>query len=150
MVVDSRAKGARAEAAVRDILRKETGHNWERVPGSGALDPKHKLKGDLYIPDSSNKYCVEIKHYAEDHLTSKLLTSKTPQIIEWWKQTVRESNQVDRVPLLIYKFDRSKCFVAFTQTPNGKYDYLSVNVSGHNFHTCELTEWLKHETPKFV
>lgn len=149
-MVDSRQKGARAETAVRDILRKETGLGWERVPGSGALDAKHNLKGDLYVPNANNIYCVEVKHYADDHLTSKLLTSKTPQIIEWWKQTVRESNQVNKVPLLIYKFDRSKCFVAFTQTPVEGYDYLSVNVLGHRFHTCELLEWLKYETPKFV
>ena len=150
-MVDSRQKGARAETVVRDILRKETGHQWERVPGSGALDAKHGLKGDLYIPNSNCVYCVEVKHYADDHLTSKLLTSTAPQLIDWWRQTVRESNQINKVPLLIYKFDRSKCFVAFTQTPaENKYDYLTINVMGHKFHTAELNQWLKYETPKFI
>jgi len=48
-MVDSRDKGARAELAVRDELRKLTGHKWERVPSSGALSPIHLLKGDLLI-----------------------------------------------------------------------------------------------------
>lgn len=88
-MVDSRAKGARTETLARDMLRKHSGLTWERVPGSGALDPKHQLKGDLYIPQHNNHYCVEVKGYAEDHLTSELLTSKNPQIIEWWRQTLR-------------------------------------------------------------
>lgn len=112
-MVDPRAKGARGETVVRDALRKLTGLQWERTPGSGALNAKHSLKGDLYIPNSRNNYCVEVKNYAEDHLTSKYLTDKTPQITTWWAQTIREAGEVDKKPLLIFKFDRSKLFAAF-------------------------------------
>ena len=35
-VVDSRAKGARGEYLVRDLLREHTGLQFERVPMSGA------------------------------------------------------------------------------------------------------------------
>lgn len=150
MVVDSRAKGARAESVVRDILREKTGLQFERVPGSGALDPKHKLKGDLYIPDSSNRYCIECKHYAEDHLTSKLLTSKTPQLITFWEQCVRQGQQVGREPLLIYKFDRSKVFVGFAKEPTQIYNYITISVDDHLFHTAELETWLINEKPVFV
>lgn len=149
MVVDSRAKGARAESVVRDILRERTGLQWERVPGSGALDPKHKLKGDLYLPDSKNNYCVEVKHYAEDHLTSKLLTSKTPQLVAFWEQCVRQGQQVGREPLLIYKFDRSKVFVGFAKEPTQIYNYITISVDDHLFHTAELETWLNNEKPKF-
>ena len=149
MSIDSRAKGARAESTVRDILREKTGLQFERVPGSGALDPKHKLKGDLYIPDSSNKYCIEVKGYAEDHLTSKLLTSKTPQLITFWEQCIRQADQVGREPLLIYKFDRSKCFVGFAKEPTQIYNYVTISVNDHLFHTAELETWLKYEKPKF-
>ena len=37
-MVDSRAKGARGEYLVRDMLREATGLKFERVPASGALD----------------------------------------------------------------------------------------------------------------
>ena len=113
-MVDSRQKGARAELQARDLLIKYTGLNWQRVPGSGALDEKHGLKGDLYIPNEKNVYCVEVKHYAEDQINTKLLTGKSPQFLDWWEQTVRQANQVEREPMLLFKHNRSKWFFACT------------------------------------
>lgn len=139
-MVDARQKGARGETIVRDALRKLTGLQWERTPGSGALDAKHKLKGDLYVPDSKNKYCVEVKNYEDDHLTSKYLTGISPQISIWWAQTIRESGEVGREPLLIFKFSRSKLFVAFQQTtpPPQKYMYLSRD----SIYVMVLEDWI--------
>jgi hypothetical protein len=150
MAVDSRAKGARAETVVRDFLRDKTKLPWERVPSSGALDPKHKLKGDLYLPDMKNYYCVEVKHYAEDHINSGILTNKNPQLLEFWKQTVREANQVNRTPLLIFKFDRSKLFCAFEDMPSGSYRFIIISVDGFEFFVALLEDWLVHEAPKFT
>jgi hypothetical protein len=151
MVVDSRAKGARTETVVRDLLRKHTGLMWERVPGSGALDPKHKLKGDLYIPDKNNIFCVEVKGYADDHLTSQVLTSKTPQLMTFWEQAVRQGVQVTKQPLLIFKHDRSKVFVCFSTIPSiDVYRYVFVNVNSHQFYVALLEDWLCHEQPKFI
>lgn len=148
--IDPRAKGARAETLIRDKLRETTKLNWERVPSSGALDPKHGLKGDLYVPNEKNLYCVEVKHYAEDHLTSKLLTDKNPQIIEWWVQALRQGIQVDKIPFLVFKFDRSKVFCAFSDLPTGLYDFISVCAKDHYFSVCLLEDFIKHEKPKFI
>lgn len=150
MAVDSRAKGARAEAVVRDYLKKMTGLGWERVPSSGALDPKHKLKGDLYLPDMKNYYCIEVKHYAEDHINSGLLTNKNPQLLDFWKQTVREALQVNRMPLLIFKFDRSKLFCAFEDMPTQNYRFVFVSVDGYEFFVALLEDWITKEAPKFT
>lgn len=145
-MVDSRDKGARAETGARDILRKYTGHKWERVPGSGALGAQHKLKGDLYIPEANNVFCVEVKHYAEDHMTSKILTDKNAQFVEWWEQTLREAAQVGKHPLLIYKFDRSKWFVAFKALDFLPYDgmdrYMEIKYNKYMVATMKLEEWL--------
>lgn len=111
-MVDSRDKGMRAELKVRDELRALTGLKWERVPASGALSAAHGLKGDLYVPNEKNLFAIEVKHYADDHISSKLLTDKTPQIELWWQQAVRQAAQTEKVPLLIFKFDRSKTFCA--------------------------------------
>jgi len=70
------------------------------------------LKGDIYIPNAANRFCIEVKHYKDDHLTSKILTSKNPQLMEWWLQAVRQGEQVDMSPMLFFKFDRSKWFMA--------------------------------------
>ena len=150
MVVDSRAKGARAETVIRDQLRKLTGLKWERVPGSGALDEKHGLKGDLYVPNEKNLYAVEAKHYEHDHLTSQVLTSKSPQLIAWWTQAVRQGVQVSKKPLLIFKHDRSKTFVAYIDMPTTNYRYFFVNNDGHEFYVSLLDDYVKFEKPKFI
>jgi hypothetical protein len=149
-MVDSRAKGARTETVVRDALKKHTGLGWERVPGSGALDPKHQLKADLYVPGRTNLYAVEVKGYAEDHISSSLLTGKNPQLIEFWKQSVRQGQQVNKKPLLAFKFDRSKIFVAFLDMPTANYRYLFVSIDDHEFYVALLEDWLVSEQPKFV
>lgn len=149
-MVDSRAKGARTETVVRDALKKHTGLGWERVPGSGALDPKHQLKADLYVPGRTNLYAVEVKGYAEDHISSALLTGKNPQLIEFWKQSVRQGKQVNKKPLLAFKFDRSKIFVAFLDMPTSSYRYIFVSIDEHEFYVALLEDWLVNEQPKFV
>ena len=150
-MVDSRAKGARTETVARDLLRKLTGLQWERVPGSGALDPKHQLKGDLYIPGEANTYAVEVKGYAEDHLNSSILTSKAPQLVEFWKQAVRQGHQVHKKPLLIFKFDRSKLFVAFEDLPKTLgYRCILISVDEHDFYVALLEDWIKFDQPKFT
>jgi hypothetical protein len=113
-MIDSRAKGRNAEIKCRDELRKHTGLMWERTPMSGALDAKHMMKGDVYVPQKVIKYCVEVKHYKDDHISTQLLTSTNPQFKQWWAQTIREAEQMEKEPLLIFKHNRSKWFAAFT------------------------------------
>lgn len=112
-MVDSRQKGARAELQARDLLRKLSGLKWERVPASGALGAEHGLKGDLYVPKTDVRWCVEVKHYKDDQISTKLITGKSPIFDQWWEQTVREAEQIDKRPLLLFKHDRSKWFVAY-------------------------------------
>ena len=150
MTIDSRAKGARAETEVAKVLKSKTGLDFKRVPMSGGLHESHQLKGDLYLVNSLNIFCIEVKHYKDDHLTSKVLTDRNPQLLEWWKQTVREAAQISRKPLLIYKFDRSKLFVAFKDMPNSNYNFVFVSVNGLEFYTAKLEDWLRYVQPRFV
>lgn len=153
-MVDSRQKGARAETQAKDILKKYTKLNWERVPGSGALDEKHGLKGDLYIPNEKNRYCVEVKHYKEDQLTSKILTSKSPIFIDWWNQTVRESKQVNRLPILLFKYDRSKWFIAsndiIPEVDTTLSQSIVINYEGEWIYIFILEDLLKNNKIKWV
>lgn len=143
--IDVRAKGSRAELAVRDTLRKASGLEFERTPSSGALSAKFKLKGDIYVPAVTNVYTIEVKHYADDHLTSKILTDKSPQFLEWWNQATREAAQNGNNPLLIFKFDRSKQFVAFFEgTPNKSSKYFVLNYPEHKpIIITKLDDWLE-------
>ena len=149
-MVDSRDKGARAETVVRDVMRKATGLGWERTPGSGALDPKHQLKGDLYVPGKENLYCVEVKHYKDDHFTSALLTGKSPQLLVWWEQALRQGIQVSKKPLLIFKHDRGKLFCAWDDLVESDINHVYVSVNGYVFYIALLEDFLLNETPKFI
>jgi hypothetical protein len=150
-MVDSRAKGARVETDVKKKLIELTGLKWERVPGSGALDPKHQLKGDLYVVGEGNLFVTEVKGYKDDHLTSAILTSVNPQLLEFWEQAVRQGIQVNKKPLLIFKHDRSKIFAAFEDPPsNALLDYMYVNCLGWTFYIALLDKWVKLEDPKFI
>ncbi len=126
-MVDSRQKGARAESQVKELLERITDLNWQRIPLSGALDARHGLKGDLYIPNEINLYCVEVKHYKDDHISSALLTSKKSQLETWWEQTLRQGFEVEKKPLLFFKYDRSKTFVATLTKPQFNSNYIFHN-----------------------
>jgi Holliday junction resolvase len=149
-MVDSRDKGSRAEAAIKKTMKELTGLPWERTPSSGALDPKHGLKGDLYVPNRTNLFCVECKHYADDHINSGILTHKTPQLFSWWEQCKRQADQVSREPLLIFKFDRSKLFCAFEVMPESHTPFVYISRDGNEFYVAMLEDWIKLENPKFV
>ena len=153
-MVDSRQKGARAEADLKKKLREATELNFQRTPGSGALNETHKLKGDIYIPNEKNKFCIEVKHYKDDHLTSKILTSKEPQLITWWEQAVRQANLVEMCPLLFFKHDRSKWFTMFRHTDIMPYGYskgiqgihLMMYWKGHLLVMMKMEDFIQQET----
>ena len=147
-MVDSRQKGARNEAALKKLLIEKTGLNWQRVPGSGALDAKHGLKGDLYIPNEKNVYCIEVKAYKESVINHTLLTGKNPQLDLFWEQTVRQGRQTDRLPLLIFKHNRSKWFVMYFSTQLPYCDILYYSKLGT--YISLLEDWLINEEQEFI
>jgi hypothetical protein len=149
-MIDSKAKGARGELKVRDTLRELTGLRWERTPGSGAFSQSHGLKGDVYVPGTTNRYTVEVKSYEEDHLTSKILHNKSSKLIEWWEQALRQASQNGNEPLLIFKYDRSKLFAAYLPGPTAPYNNITVQVENYDFRVSLLEDFIKYEKPKFT
>ena len=144
-MVDSRAKGARGEYLVRDMLREATGLQFERVPASGALT---YLKGDLYVPHEKNTYCIEVKNYADSPLTDKVFTArKTNNLIRWWRKVQLQAEGGNQKPLLFFKYNRSIVFVATEQEPENS-DYMYINWL--NCYIMEATIWLKEEDTEFL
>ena len=143
---DSRAKGARGEYLVRDMLREATGLKFERVPASGALE---YLKGDIYVPNNKNIFCIEVKNYADSPLTDKIFTAtKTNNLIRWWKKVVQQAYNGDQKPLLFFKYNRSKVFVVTEVKPSNKTDYMYISFL--KCYICLADEWLEVEQPKFT
>ncbi len=146
----SKNKGSRAESLVKETLTQYTGLNWQRTPLSGALDAKHGLKSDLYIPNEKNVFAVEVKHYADSQINHLLLSGTSPTLIEWWEQTVRQGIQTSKKPLLVFKHDRSKLYAAFSEEPTQLYNYIMISRDAYIIYVSMLEDWLKYETPKFV
>lgn len=139
MAVNPRQKGAACETVVRDLLIKHTGLEFERVPGSGA----GKIKGDVHIPNKNDRYCIEIKHYADSHFNDKVFTSKTNNITLWWTKLKKQAKETGKEPLLIFKYNRSKFFVCMDKKPANSDNYVDIRFL--NCYTMLLDEWLKKE-----
>ena len=145
-MVDSRAKGARGEYLVRDMLREHTGHQFERVPSSGALE---YLKGDLYVPHAKNKYCIEVKNYESSPLSDKIFTApKTNNLIKWWTKLERQAESGKQKPLLFFKYNRSPVFVVTPAPPENTDHFMYIH-----FLACSVLlaeEWLIEEKVEFL
>ena len=145
-MVDSRAKGARGEYLVRDMLREATKLQFERVPSSGALD---YLKGDLYVPHSKNIFCIEVKNYADSPLSDKIFTApRTNNLIKWWKKVVVQAVQGNQEPLLFFKYNRSAVFVVTNIKPIKVKEWLYINFLDCYILLADI--WLKDEVVEFV
>lgn len=143
-MVDSRVKGARGEYLVRDLLRKYTGLQFERVPSSGALA---YLKGDLYVPDAKNNFCIEVKNYEKSPLCDKIFTNKTNYLVQWWTKVEEQAKLKLQSPLLFFKYSRSKIFVVSNITPkNTRY----MQISWLNCYVMLAEEWLEKEKIEFI
>jgi Holliday junction resolvase len=145
-MVDSRAKGARGEYLVRDMLRESTGMQFERVPNSGALE---YLKGDLYVPHEKNRFCIEVKNYAESPLTDRIFTQeKTNNLITWWRKLIIQAAGGNQDPLLFFKYNRSPVFVVTEDMPDvcEKWMYISFL----DCYALLAEDWLKHEQVRWI
>jgi Holliday junction resolvase len=134
-MVDSREKGKRAEYQVRDLLRERTGLGWERVPGSGGFSAVHGLKGDIYLPDQECRHCIEVKHYKDDTVNSLLLKNPDNQLAKFWAQTVREADEINKEPLLIFKKDRGQWLVAARHSADILPELIYTNEFREDKHT---------------
>jgi hypothetical protein len=139
MVNKSKIKGSAYEAKIRDLLTKELNMKFERMPLSGSLE---YLKGDLWTPHDTAAwpYCIEAKHYAEVNWNS-LLTAKTSDLLNFWRQATREAEVMKKKPLVIYRWDRSKDYICWNDDINLK---LQITYSGFDCHFKMglLQDWL--------
>jgi len=143
-MVNSRAKGARGESNVRDLLVSITGLPFERTPGSGC----GAIKGDLHIPGKRNRFCIEVKNYAESPLTDKIFTNKTNNLIVWWTKLKQQAKACKQKPLLIFKYNRSKLYVGTEEKPALVDKFLYI--SWLDCYIMLMDDWLQKESIEWV
>lgn len=146
MTNKNKAKGSAYEQKVATRLTKEFGVEFRRVPLSGSID---YLKGDIWTPHDTAwwPYAIECKHY-KDIEWNNLLTSKTTDMLQFWRQAVREAEVMNKKPLLIFRWNRSKDFVGFDDNTEVSA-FVEINSFGCKFKVCLLDDWLEVVKPKF-
>ena len=140
------AKGARFEYFVRDMLTEKTGVKWDRVPMSGA----GSMKGDLYCLTNHYYYCFECKSFKDTVIQENLLSAKSNNIFGWWEQTVREAEQMNRKPALVFKKDRGKPLIAVEEHIEELTHLKLSSMNMTNVYVYLFEEWLSGKEVKEI
>lgn len=108
---NGRAKGQSFERVVAKILSTWWGEEFHRTPSSGGLHWKrdNRVTGDVVTPENSNfPFSIECKKV--EGWNFEQLLKDTGEISNWWNQCFRDSNEVDKIPLLIFSKNRSPIY----------------------------------------
>ena len=140
MANKSKIKGSAYEAKIKRYLNSHFDIEFERMPLSGSIE---YLKGDLWTPHDTAAwpYCIECKHY-KDIQWNNLLTAKTTDILQFWRQAVREAEVMRKEPLLIFRWNRSKDFVGWSDNVKVNH-YIEIKSFGCHFKVTQLDDWVK-------
>ena len=139
MVNKSKIKGTAYEAKIKKYLNSHLNIEFERMPLSGAIE---YLKGDLWTPHDTAAwpYCIECKHY-KDIQWNNLLTAKTTDLLQFWRQAVREAEVMKKKPLLIFRWNRSKDFEGWNDDLKVDH-YVEIKSFGCHFKVTQLDDWI--------
>ena len=140
MASKSKLKGTAYEAKIAKLLTEELGLEFKRVPLSGSIA---YLKGDLWVPSdtASFKYTIECKHYKEINFTN-LLVAKSNELYSFWEQACEEAKVMNKLPLVIFRWNRSKDYVLYNdslEVPN----HIYINNFSHSFKIVLLSDWIE-------
>ena len=140
MVNKSKIKGTAYEAKIKRYLNSHLDIEFERMPLSGAIE---YLKGDLWTPHDTAAwpYCIECKHY-KDIQWNNLLTAKTTDLLQFWRQAEREAEVMKKKPLLIFRWNRSKDFIGWNDDIVVDH-YVEVKSFGCHFKITQLDDWIR-------
>jgi hypothetical protein len=67
-------------------------------------------------------------------------------MLMFWRQTVREAEVMEKKPLLIFRWNRSKDFAAFADNLEVDH-FVKVKSFGCEFKITLLDEWIKKVKP---
>ena len=140
MANKSKIKGSAYEAKIKRYLNSHFDIEFERMPLSGSIE---YLKGDIWTPHDTAAwpYCIECKHY-KDIQWNNLLTAKTTDLLNFWRQAVREAEVMRKEPLLIFRWNRSKDFVGWSDAVEVSH-YIEIKSFGCHFKVTQLDDWVK-------
>ena len=143
-MVNPRQKGNRGEQQVISLLNRLTDEQWVQTPGSGS----GKIKGDLQVPLKHNIFTVEVKFYKHVGFGSKIYTQKSNNLYKWWSKLCKQAQDMQQEPLLIFKENHGKFFVATVRKPKNTLRYMHIAWLGAYILIAE--HWLEKEEIVFT
>ena len=141
MTNKSKAKGTRAEHSLIKLLLEYYNLPFKRVPLSGAS----VIKGDIFLANKENVYCIEVKSYKESALNHLLLSGVGNPLKEWITQTEIQAIKMNSKPLLFFKHDRSKFFVVLWNKPINIPNLITYEYDNNTVYIALAKEWLVSE-----
>lgn len=140
MASKSKLKGSAFETKIKDILTKELNIKFERTPLSGSIS---YLRGDLWVPSDTKgfEYVIECKHYSELEFNN-LLTAKSTDVLEFWKQALDEAQTMNKKPIVIFRWNRSKDFILWDTDLDLEHQ-VEYKVFGYRFKMALLSDWIE-------
>ena len=140
MANPSKLKGTAFESKIVKTLSEALGKEFKRMPLSGSIS---YLKSDIWLPSDTAAwpFSVECKHYAELEFNN-FLTAKSTDILQFWEQVTKDAATMNKKPLLIFRWNRSKDFAAYDDFSIECQSYMEIKSFGHNFRIALLTDWL--------
>ena len=140
MANKSKIKGSAYEAKIKRYLNSHFDIEFERMPLSGSIE---YLKGDIWTPHDTAAwpFCIECKHY-KDIQCNNLLTAKSTDLLNFWRQAFREAEVMRKEPLLIFRWNRSKDFVGWSDDVEVSH-YIEIKSFGCHFKVTQLDDWVK-------
>lgn len=106
--INSKKKGSRTERDVAKLLKKWSGYDFARTPGSGGLRWKKtdNTTGDIVCTDAKHRFpfSIEVKNYKDINF-SHLLYKEKSDIKDFWNQCLEDSVRGYKVPLLLMRYN---------------------------------------------
>lgn len=138
MAINSKKKGNRNERKLTKLWETWTGWEFQRVPASGGLRWKKTddITGDIICTEpgiTGFKFSVETKSHKTIDFAHLLNGNKRCSIMDFWNQTLADSERAKRIPILFMRSNGMKqdmYFVAIDMITYNKVRKLLKNKFG--------------------
>ena len=134
MPINSRRKGGRNERKVSALFQEWTGFDFAKTPASGGLRWKanQSIVGDIVCTDETHAYkflfTVEAKSYREINFEHLISSNNKIKILEFWAQAVGDSLRVNKIPILMVRYNQMERDLHYLFLPTKFFDLVKGDI----------------------
>lgn len=124
----ARTKGSNFERKTAKSFGGWWNAEFHRTPGSGSLhwSSSNNVAGDVVTPTEANfPFVIECKDHKDNWTLESVVLNKS-DVKNWWAQVVNDAISVNKVPMLVFKRNRSDIFIMLPYNTT-LFTYLEEN-----------------------